>query len=94
MPGRTITHLPEEIRRLNVYWPQKVNGIQGGQLDLGWKWDCTQADAVIRLNVSRSVVQRLWDQYQSEDSVSKTCSRPTTSWTTPAKTVFKLFVAH
>ncbi|GFW99698.1 transposable element Tcb2 transposase [Trichonephila clavipes] len=31
----------------------------------------SQADAARRLNVSRSVVQRLWDQYQSEDSVSK-----------------------
>ncbi|GFV89282.1 transposable element Tcb2 transposase [Trichonephila clavipes] len=30
-----------------------------------------QADAARRLNVSRSVVQRLWDQYQSEDSVSR-----------------------
>ncbi|GFT34338.1 transposable element Tcb2 transposase [Trichonephila clavipes] len=30
----------------------------------------SQADAARRLNVSRSVVQRLWDQYQSEDSVS------------------------
>ncbi|GFU68880.1 hypothetical protein TNCV_1548641 [Trichonephila clavipes] len=29
------------------------------------------ADAARRLNVSRSVVQRLWDQYQSEDSVSR-----------------------
>ncbi|GFW99065.1 transposable element Tcb2 transposase [Trichonephila clavipes] len=31
----------------------------------------SQADAARRLNVSRSVVQRLWDQYQSEDSVSR-----------------------
>ncbi|GFW46000.1 uncharacterized protein TNCV_3276181 [Trichonephila clavipes] len=31
----------------------------------------SQADAARRLNVSRSVVQRLWDQYQSEDSVSE-----------------------
>ncbi|GFW46245.1 uncharacterized protein TNCV_2813401 [Trichonephila clavipes] len=30
-----------------------------------------QADAARRLNVSRSVVQRLWDQYQSEDFVSR-----------------------
>ncbi|GFV31526.1 uncharacterized protein TNCV_1687921 [Trichonephila clavipes] len=46
----------------------------------------SQADAARRLNVSRSVVQRLWDQYQSEDSVSRrpvpgrprdnTCRRP------------------
>ncbi|GBM23893.1 hypothetical protein AVEN_208522-1 [Araneus ventricosus] len=31
----------------------------------------SQADAARRLNVSRSVVQQLEDQYQSEDSVSK-----------------------
>ncbi|GFX65670.1 USP6 N-terminal-like protein [Trichonephila clavipes] len=31
----------------------------------------SQADAARCLNVSRSVVQRLWDQYQSEDSVSR-----------------------
>ncbi|GFW01197.1 transposable element Tcb2 transposase [Trichonephila clavipes] len=31
----------------------------------------SQADAARRLNVSRSVVQRLWDQYQSEASVSR-----------------------
>ncbi|GFU57752.1 uncharacterized protein TNCV_3639011 [Trichonephila clavipes] len=31
----------------------------------------SQADAARRLNVSRSVVQRLWEQYQSEDSVSE-----------------------
>ncbi|GFU91858.1 transposable element Tc3 transposase [Trichonephila clavipes] len=31
----------------------------------------SKADAARRLNVSRSVVQRLWDQYQSEDSVSR-----------------------
>ncbi|GFU80164.1 uncharacterized protein TNCV_3987731 [Trichonephila clavipes] len=43
----------------------------------------SQADVARRLNVSRSVVQRLWDQYQSEDSVSRRlCSRPTTSYNT------------
>ncbi|GBL79672.1 hypothetical protein AVEN_18214-1 [Araneus ventricosus] len=31
----------------------------------------SQADAARRLNVSRSVVQRLWDHYQSEYSVSR-----------------------
>ncbi|GFU02209.1 transposable element Tcb2 transposase [Trichonephila clavipes] len=31
----------------------------------------SQADAARRLNVSRRVIQRLWDQYQSEDSVSR-----------------------
>ncbi|GBO45832.1 Transposable element Tcb2 transposase [Araneus ventricosus] len=30
----------------------------------------SQADAVRRLNVSRSMIQRLWDQYQTEYSVS------------------------
>ncbi|GFV66111.1 uncharacterized protein TNCV_1649231 [Trichonephila clavipes] len=50
----------------------------------------SQADVARRLNVSRSVVQRLWDQYQSEDSVSRrpvpgrptsynTCRRPFSS---------------
>ncbi|GBM58460.1 hypothetical protein AVEN_226406-1 [Araneus ventricosus] len=46
------------------------------------------ADAARRLNESRNVVQRLWDQYQSEDSVSRrhgpatiynTCRRPFSS---------------
>ncbi|GFV88536.1 uncharacterized protein TNCV_1243491 [Trichonephila clavipes] len=49
----------------------------------------SQADAARRLNVSRSVVQRLWDQYQSEDSCPEdlfqadhelnTCRRPFSS---------------
>ncbi|GFV09978.1 HTH_Tnp_Tc3_2 domain-containing protein [Trichonephila clavipes] len=40
-------------------------------------------------NVSRSVVQRLWDQYQSEDlCVQKTCSMPTTSYNTPEEDRF------
>ncbi|GFW71038.1 transposable element Tcb2 transposase [Trichonephila clavipes] len=39
---------------------------------VGWmEMGLSQADAARRLNVSRSVVQRLWDQYQSEDSVSR-----------------------
>ncbi|GFW46787.1 paired domain-containing protein [Trichonephila clavipes] len=39
---------------------------------VGWmEMGLSQADASRRLNVSRSVVQRLWDQYQSEDSVSR-----------------------
>ncbi|GFV30482.1 transposable element Tcb2 transposase [Trichonephila clavipes] len=47
-----------------------------------------QADVARRLNVSRSVVQRLWDQYQSEDSVSRRTvpSRPRA--TTPAEDRF------
>ncbi|GFU08021.1 uncharacterized protein TNCV_1527611 [Trichonephila clavipes] len=48
---------------------------------VGWmEMGLSQADAARRLNVSRSVVQRLWDQYQSEDSVSE--DRPTTSYNT------------
>ncbi|GFV60586.1 transposable element Tcb2 transposase [Trichonephila clavipes] len=48
----------------------------------------SQADAARRLNVSRSVVQRLWDQYQSEDSVSRrpVPGRPRT--TTPLRRPF------
>ncbi|GFW46710.1 paired domain-containing protein [Trichonephila clavipes] len=39
---------------------------------VGWmEMGLPQADAARRLNVSRIVVQRLWDQYQSEDSVSE-----------------------
>ncbi|GFT93558.1 HTH_Tnp_Tc3_2 domain-containing protein [Trichonephila clavipes] len=48
----------------------------------------SQADAARRLNLSRSVVQRLWDQCQSEDSVQKTCSRPTTSYNTCRRPFF------
>ncbi|GFS96216.1 hypothetical protein TNCV_1141831 [Trichonephila clavipes] len=48
-----------------------------------------QADAARRLNVSRSVVQRLWDQYQSEDSVSRRPVPGLPRATTPAEeTVF------
>ncbi|GFW25152.1 transposable element Tcb2 transposase [Trichonephila clavipes] len=50
---------------------------------VGWmEMGLSQADAARRLNVSRSVVQRLWDQYQSEDSVSEHLFRPTTSYNT------------
>ncbi|GFW76059.1 HTH_Tnp_Tc3_2 domain-containing protein [Trichonephila clavipes] len=39
---------------------------------VGWmEMGLSQADSARRLNVSRSVVQRLWDQYQSDDSVSR-----------------------
>ncbi|GFW18004.1 transposable element Tcb2 transposase [Trichonephila clavipes] len=39
---------------------------------VGWmEMGLSQADAARRLNVFRSVVQRLWDQYQSEDYVSR-----------------------
>ncbi|GFU22951.1 transposable element Tcb2 transposase [Trichonephila clavipes] len=43
----------------------------------------SQADVARRLNVSRSVVQRLWDQYQSEDSRRPVPGRPRA--TTPAE---------
>ncbi|GBN40835.1 hypothetical protein AVEN_274479-1 [Araneus ventricosus] len=39
---------------------------------VGWmEMDLSQADVARRLNVSRSVIQRLWDQYQSENSVAR-----------------------
>ncbi|GFV79565.1 transposable element Tcb2 transposase [Trichonephila clavipes] len=38
---------------------------------------------LLDVSMCLSVVQRLWDQYQTEDScVQKTCSRPTTSYNT------------
>ncbi|GFU23062.1 transposable element Tcb2 transposase [Trichonephila clavipes] len=40
------------------------------------------------LNVSRSVVQRLWDQYQSEDSVSRRPVPGRPRATTPAEDRF------
>ncbi|GFU66409.1 uncharacterized protein TNCV_4178551 [Trichonephila clavipes] len=48
----------------------------------------SQADAARRLNVSRSVVQRLCDQYQSEDSVSRRPVPGRPRATTPAKRPF------
>ncbi|GFX63520.1 HTH_Tnp_Tc3_2 domain-containing protein [Trichonephila clavipes] len=48
----------------------------------------SQADAARRLNVSRSVVQRLWDQYQSEDSVSRRPVPGRPRGTTPAEDRF------
>ncbi|GFV34048.1 uncharacterized protein TNCV_309541 [Trichonephila clavipes] len=47
-----------------------------------------QADAARRLNVSRSVVQRLWEQYQSEDSVSRRPVPGRPRATTPAEDRF------
>ncbi|GFW22191.1 transposable element Tc3 transposase [Trichonephila clavipes] len=46
------------------------------------------ADAARRLNVSRSVVQRLWDQYQSKDSVSRRPVPGRPRATTPAEDRF------
>ncbi|GFS62561.1 HTH_Tnp_Tc3_2 domain-containing protein [Trichonephila clavipes] len=48
----------------------------------------SQADAARRLNMSRSVVQRLWDQYQSEDSVSRRPAPGRPRATTPAEDRF------
>ncbi|GFU31167.1 HTH_Tnp_Tc3_2 domain-containing protein [Trichonephila clavipes] len=48
----------------------------------------SQDDAARRLNVSRSVVQRLWDQYQSEDSVSRRPVPGRPRATTPAEDRF------
>ncbi|GFT22202.1 uncharacterized protein TNCV_3272401 [Trichonephila clavipes] len=48
----------------------------------------SQADAARRLNVSRSVVQRLWDQYQFEDSVSRRPVPGRPRATTPAEDRF------
>ncbi|GFU19009.1 transposable element Tcb2 transposase [Trichonephila clavipes] len=51
----------------------------------------SQADAARRLNVSRSVVQRLWDHTQSEDSVSRRPVPGRPRATTPAEDRFQLF---
>ncbi|GFW64784.1 transposable element Tcb2 transposase [Trichonephila clavipes] len=59
---------------------------------VGWmEMELSQADAARRLNVSRSVVQRLWDQYQSEDSVSRRPVPGRPRATTPAEDRFQLF---
>ncbi|GFT53015.1 HTH_Tnp_Tc3_2 domain-containing protein [Trichonephila clavipes] len=56
---------------------------------VGWmEMGLSQADAARRLNVSRSVVQRLWDQYQSEDSVSRRPVPGRPRATTPAEDRF------
>ncbi|GFU15348.1 DDE_3 domain-containing protein [Trichonephila clavipes] len=78
--------LPIPIENLHVIflvrsW-NKTNA-SGGQLD-GWKWSVAGYVAR-RLNVSRSVVQRLWDQYQSEDSVSRRPVPGRPRATTPAE---------
>ncbi|GBN45171.1 hypothetical protein AVEN_105868-1 [Araneus ventricosus] len=48
----------------------------------------SQADAARYINVSRSVVQRLWDQYQSEDPVSRRHASGRPRVTTPAEDSF------
>ncbi|GFU06633.1 uncharacterized protein TNCV_2969561 [Trichonephila clavipes] len=56
---------------------------------VGWmEMGLSQADAARRPNVSRSVVQRLWDQYQSEDSVSRRPVPGRPRATTPAEDRF------
>ncbi|GFY00172.1 transposable element Tcb2 transposase [Trichonephila clavipes] len=56
---------------------------------VGWmEMGLSQADVARRLNVSRSVVQRLWDQYQSEDSVSRRPVPGRPRATTPAEDRF------
>ncbi|GFW26350.1 HTH_Tnp_Tc3_2 domain-containing protein [Trichonephila clavipes] len=56
---------------------------------VGWmEMGLSQADAARRLNVSRSVVQRLWDQDQSEDSVSRRHVPGRPRATTPAEDRF------
>ncbi|GFY14107.1 transposable element Tcb2 transposase [Trichonephila clavipes] len=56
---------------------------------IGWmEMGLSQTDAARRLNVSRSVVQRLWDEYQSEDSVSRSPVPGPPRATTPAEDRF------
>ncbi|GFV12591.1 transposable element Tcb2 transposase [Trichonephila clavipes] len=56
---------------------------------VGWmEMGLSQADAARRLNVSRSVVQRLWDQYHFEDSVSRRPVPGRPRATTPAEDRF------
>ncbi|GBL97723.1 hypothetical protein AVEN_248666-1 [Araneus ventricosus] len=62
---------------------------------VGWmEMELSQADAARRLNVSHSVVQRLWDQYQSEDSVSRRHVSGRPRVTTPAEDRFLVLSAR
>ena len=57
---------------------------------VGWmEIELSQADAAKYLNVSRSVIHQLWDQYLFEGSMSRRRSRLTSSHL--QKTVFKYF---
>ncbi|GFT58313.1 transposable element Tcb2 transposase [Trichonephila clavipes] len=69
-----------QIRRL----PNSLRWRAVGWMEMG----LSQADTPRRLNVSRSVVQRLWDQYQSEDSVSRRPVPGRPRATTPAEDRF------
>ncbi|GFU63185.1 transposable element Tcb2 transposase [Trichonephila clavipes] len=73
-------NLPFQRRRL----PNSLRWRAVGWMEMG----LSQADAARRLNVSRSVVQRLWDQYQSEDSVSRRPVPGRPRATTPAEDHF------
>ncbi|GFY32031.1 HTH_Tnp_Tc3_2 domain-containing protein [Trichonephila clavipes] len=62
---------------------------------VGWmEMGLSQADAARRLNVSRSVVQRLWDQYQSQDFVSGRPVPGRPRATTPAEDRFLALAAR
>ncbi|GBN39223.1 hypothetical protein AVEN_1272-1 [Araneus ventricosus] len=67
------SRLPDSLRRRAVGW-----------MEMG----LSQADAARRLNVSRSMVQRLWDQYQSVDFVSRRHVSSQPRVTTPAEDRF------
>ncbi|GBM34646.1 hypothetical protein AVEN_122041-1 [Araneus ventricosus] len=67
------SRLPDSLRRRAVGW-----------MEMG----LSQADAARHLNVSRSVVQRIWDQYQSEDSVFRRHVSGRPRVTTPAEDRF------
>ncbi|GFU25370.1 HTH_Tnp_Tc3_2 domain-containing protein [Trichonephila clavipes] len=62
---------------------------------VGWmEMGLSQAHVARRLNVSRGVVQRLWDQYQSEDSVSRRPVPGRPRATTPAEDRFLALLAR
>ncbi|GBM39362.1 hypothetical protein AVEN_119029-1, partial [Araneus ventricosus] len=69
----TRSRLPDSLRWRAVRW-----------MEMG----LSQTDAARRLNVSRSVVQRLWAQYQSEDSLSRRHVSGRPRVTTPAEDRF------
>lgn len=67
------SRLPDSLRWQSVGW-----------MEMG----LSQADTARRLNVSRSVVHRLWNQYQTEDSVSRRHVPGRPRATTPAEDHF------
>ncbi|GFY02409.1 hypothetical protein TNCV_3502901 [Trichonephila clavipes] len=85
-PTRWIDDIENDLKTLNIKnwqrvaayrWNWRKRAVEAAKTCNRWRavgWmemGLSQADAARRLNVSRSVVQRLWDQYQSEDSVSR-----------------------